>query len=86
VDVRLEKRDKLRKFMSALPNEWTYYCMAIKRTENLNCMTFPEMYGILSGYQMEMDARAAPAGRTSNSGSSALHSGSGQIMKYSQEY
>jgi hypothetical protein len=43
VDVIPDNRDQLRKLMSALPNDWTYSCIAIMRTENLSCVTLSEL-------------------------------------------
>ena len=54
--VKMENQDVIRKFLRSLPHAWNTYSMAIRRTENLRTLKLSELFGILSAYQMEIDA------------------------------
>ncbi|KAD7478935.1 hypothetical protein E3N88_02071 [Mikania micrantha] len=70
--VKLDNQDVLRKFLRSLPKAWNIYSVTIRRTENLKTLTLGELFGILSAYQMELDAQEPKTSYVS-SGSAALH-------------
>ncbi|KAD6454721.1 hypothetical protein E3N88_09427 [Mikania micrantha] len=70
--VTLDNQDVLRKFLRSLPKAWNIYSVTIRRTENLKTLTLGELFGILSAYQMELDAQESKVFH-SPSGSAALH-------------
>ncbi|KAD7477819.1 hypothetical protein E3N88_00955 [Mikania micrantha] len=55
--VKMENQDVIRKFLRSLPQSWNIYSVAIRRTENLRTLKLRELFGILSAYQMEIDAQ-----------------------------
>ncbi|KAD4178673.1 hypothetical protein E3N88_27264 [Mikania micrantha] len=70
--VTLDNQDVLRKFLRSLPKAWNIYSVTIRRTENLKTLTLGELFGILSAYQMELDAQESKVSH-SPSGSAALY-------------
>ncbi|KAD4586507.1 hypothetical protein E3N88_24108 [Mikania micrantha] len=70
--VKMENQDVIRKFLRSLPHAWNIYSMAIRRTENLRNLKLSERFGILSAYQMEIDAQE-PKSSHVTSGSAALY-------------
>ncbi|KAD6454053.1 hypothetical protein E3N88_08759 [Mikania micrantha] len=55
--VKMENKDVIRKFLRSLPHAWNIYSVAIRRTENLRTSKLGELFGILSAYQMDIDAQ-----------------------------
>ncbi|KAD3337658.1 hypothetical protein E3N88_33178 [Mikania micrantha] len=70
--VTLDNQDVLRKFLRSLPKAWNIYSVTIRRTENLKTLTLGELFGILSAYQMELDAQESKVSHLP-SGSAALY-------------
>ncbi|KAD4180043.1 hypothetical protein E3N88_28634 [Mikania micrantha] len=70
--VILDNQDVLRKFLRSLPKAWNIYSVTIRRTENLKTLTLGELFGILSAYQMELDAQESKVSHISSS-SAALY-------------
>jgi hypothetical protein len=73
VSVTMENNDVLRKFLRSLPDVWTVYTINIRSSKNLKTLTLSELHGILSGYQMEIEAKQGAT--SSYPSSSALFSG-----------
>ncbi|KAD6455054.1 hypothetical protein E3N88_09760 [Mikania micrantha] len=71
--VILDNQDVLRKFLRSLPKGWNIYSVTIRRKENLKTLTLGELFGILSAYQMELDAQESKVSHLP-SGSAALYS------------
>ncbi|KAD6454320.1 hypothetical protein E3N88_09026 [Mikania micrantha] len=70
--VKMENQDVIRMFLRSLPQAWNIYYVAIRRTENLRTLKLGELFGILSAYQMEIDAQE-PKPSHITSGSAALY-------------
>ncbi|KAD5508200.1 hypothetical protein E3N88_15903 [Mikania micrantha] len=70
--VKMENQDVIRKFLRSLPHAWNIYSVAIRRAENLRTLKLSELFGILSAYQMEIDAQE-PKSLHVKSGSAAIY-------------
>ncbi|KAD4585173.1 hypothetical protein E3N88_22774 [Mikania micrantha] len=70
--VKMENQYVIRKFLRSFPQAWNIYYVAIRRTENLRTLKLGELFGILSAYQMEIDAQE-PKPSHITSGSAALY-------------
>ncbi|KAD5507725.1 hypothetical protein E3N88_15428 [Mikania micrantha] len=70
--VKMENQDVIRKFLRSLPQAWNIYSVAIRRTENLRTLKLEELFGILSAYEMEIDAHE-PKPSHIPSGSASLY-------------
>ncbi|KAD4585369.1 hypothetical protein E3N88_22970 [Mikania micrantha] len=55
--VNMENQDVIRKFLRSLPHAWNIYFVTIQRIEDFRTLKLGEFLGILSAYQMEIDAQ-----------------------------
>ncbi|KAD4982147.1 hypothetical protein E3N88_18818 [Mikania micrantha] len=69
----MENQDVIRKFLRCLPHAWNIYSITIRRTENLRTLKLGELFGILSAYQMEIDAQEPKQSSSVPLGSAALY-------------